>query len=160
MTRSAREFTRLYQDLLRVPFQEGGRDPRRGLDCLGVVMVYLARIRSVVPLDAFPSEHPSSVAEVTDWLEGAHSRWWDRVGDSPTNAILAGDVVFSLNGRTRALPHVAVLCYPATPKLLLSASKHTGVFTLPLERAGQHGEVLGVYRLRYEAMPPARTLAA
>ncbi|HRI06211.1 MAG TPA: hypothetical protein PKW35_00270 [Nannocystaceae bacterium] len=160
MIRSAREFTRLYQDLLRVRFVTGGRDPATGLDCLGVVQVYLSRVRASVPAEAFPLDLPGSADGIMGWLEGEAAKWWEFVGDSPHSAILAGDVVLSMQGKTRSLPHVAVLCYPATPKLLLSASKHSGVFTLPLERAEQHGAILGVYRLRYEALPPARTRAA
>lgn len=153
----AREASKLYQDLLGVRFVDGGRDPKTGLDCLGVVRVYLSRVR-LVPPGAFPLDRTgTSAADALGWVESDCSVWWDRIGDGPLAATKLGDVVFSV---ANALPHVAVLVYDRAPRLLLSSSIQRGTYTLPLERAHVQGEIVGVYRLRSQARPACRTQAA
>jgi len=156
----ASEFSRLYQDLIGIRFVDGGRDPAKGLDCLGVVRTYLGRVRRHVPADAFPSDKTeTSSDEALEWVEAGSSRWWDFVGDSPRDAILHGDVLFTI-GKRDSRPHVSVLVYPAHPKLLLSAALNRGVYTIPLDRTLVQGDLVGVYRLRYEARTPLGQRAA
>lgn len=155
------EFSRFYQDLLGRKFVDGGRDPATGLDCLGVVRAYLSRVRAQLPPDAFPLDQTETTAgEALGWLEGCAARWWDRLGDSPLDARLLGDVVFTLAGRDIKRPHVSVLVYPVHPKLLLSATIHRGTYTIPLDRALVGRELIGVYRLRYEPREPLGRKAA
>ncbi|MEW5725867.1 MAG: NlpC/P60 family protein [Thermodesulfobacteriota bacterium] len=69
-------------DLAHTPFQDGGRDPRRGLDCWGLVMEVLRRFGSLVPdygagLSAFDSAGIAAIFETVTLPPG------DKRGQEP-----------------------------------------------------------------------------
>ena len=60
-------------DLIGIPFERGGRDRRRGLDCLGVVLEVLERLGVPEPLrpdpwarlrELYSSEDPAAISAV------------------------------------------------------------------------------------------------
>lgn len=136
---TARADSDLYVPLLGVRFARGGRDPRSGLDCIGVVRAYLERLHGALPPDAFPLDETAPGA----WAES--SGRWEPLGADLSRVTRRGDVVLSSSEHG---PHVAALVYDRAPRLLLSASLARGTYTIPLARMSPLGSLVGCYRLR------------
>ena len=113
-------------DLIGVPWQEGGRDPRLGLDCLGAVLLVLQRM-GLRPFDPWAA-----------WAE-AWRRGWRRIEEAVPDGwvrlregegVQPGDVMITQEG---AVPsHIVIVL---EERRVLSAMKGQGVVLLPLRWA-------------------------
>ena len=65
------------KDLIGVPFMEGGRDPKTGLDCLGLVGIAARRFNPDV---AIPLEHieQRATSDIRD-LDATEKKRWERI---------------------------------------------------------------------------------
>ena len=68
-----------FDDLVGIPFLEGGRDPKQGVDCLGIVLLGLKRmgIEADDPWNALAIEwhrgwRPTDLALPIGWLKATH----------------------------------------------------------------------------------------
>lgn len=144
----SRDHRAWYSDLLRIPYSEGGRDPARGLDCLGVCWVVLRRLRGDAAIDRlvdWQTEEASTVAAFVATMESS----FEQVGSTriPESA-RAGDIILQMLPGTTPLhprPHVSVIVWPDPPRTLLTATRGRGVVAVPSRLVGA---VEGVYRLR------------
>jgi len=120
-----------YSDLVGVPYSLGGRDPRRGLDCFGVLLE-LYRRAGVELLDVAPTRYNGEeTVDPAAALEAFGNGW------TPTTraALAFGDVVlvrFPVTEKTTLL-HVAVVVATA-PVRVLHAHELANVCATRLER--------------------------
>lgn len=129
-----------YLDLLGLPFARGGRSPATGVDCAWVVL----RILEAHGITA--TEADLGICDRYSALDLGPARW-ERLGDSPSSARLAGDVIVQDPTGQGLGSHLAVL--PLTgARFALTACERRGVVCMPL---GLLRGVLGVYRLRSAA---------
>lgn len=141
-----------YFDLLNVPYVQGGRDAKKGLDCLGVAMVVLERLfgpKMADDLDAFtPSEHTSDFAALSAWRMAEKKRW-----EVVTSGYIAGsksergDIVVQVSSTDNLSAHVSVVVHggPNYPTIVLTTDKRRGVICIP---ASKLRNVLAVYRYK------------
>lgn len=124
-----------FDDLVGVPFLEGGRDPAVGVDCLGIVLLGLHRL-------GIEAEDPWSALK-TEW----HRGWRPRDLDVPVGwatvkvgaPMQPGDVLGYGPGST--VDHVALLL-PAG--LVLQSTKQSGSVLFPITRL--RSRILEVWR--------------
>lgn len=113
-------------DLIGVPWQEGGRDARMGLDCLGVVLEVLSRmgLKAFDPWRAWQSAWRRGWRNVSEAIpEG-----WVRVARGA--GLQPGDVLIT---EEDGLPtHIVVV---VEDRRVVSAMKGHGVVLLPLRWA-------------------------
>ena len=64
-TRQAEQFIEAARGLVGAPFEMGGRDPARGIDCAGLVVYAAARRPRVSALERWRGHRPSVVAVST-----------------------------------------------------------------------------------------------
>lgn len=126
-----------YRDLMGVPWLDGGRDHRRGLDCVGVMLVALHRAGFTVP-------DPQVAVGETD-VSADIWKWFDRVEP----AAAARHDVLRVWGRRRAREplghHVGVL--DGTGRVLTATESGVALWDRRVfERLG----LIGVYRPRVE----------
>jgi hypothetical protein len=114
-----------WEDLLRVPFLEGGDDPAIGLDCWGQAREIARRKGTPFPAERPDPREPGEFERVVRWEE---------VGDLLTSDPTARGFV----------SHVSTVVDVARG-LALSTSVRAGAFCWPIHRV--HHE-MGVYRLR------------
>ena len=74
-----------YNDLLDVPFVDGGRDPETGLDCWGLVMEVMSRFGNNVPDFGISCWDAASIAAAYG-REKASGKW--RKADGPAPGLL------------------------------------------------------------------------
>lgn len=60
-----------FDDLIGTPFVEGGRDPKTGIDCYGLLMVAYSRLGKTIPDYRSPALHSEMEALITT----EKSRW-------------------------------------------------------------------------------------
>jgi len=131
-----------YLDLLGLPFARGGRSPATGVDCAWVTL----RILEAHGIPA--TETDLGICDRYSVLELAPARW-ERVGESPNSARLAGDVIVQDPTGQGIGSHLAVLPL-AGVRFALTACERRGVVCVPL---GLLRGALGVYRLRAPTPP-------
>lgn len=116
-------------DLIGVPWIEGGRDPKQGLDCLGVVLEVLERM-------GLPAFDPWAA-----W-QGAWRRGWRNIAEAIPDGwerlergtgLLPGDVV--IVEQDGVPTHVVIVI---GDRRVVSAMKRQGVVLLPQRWAEQH----------------------
>jgi cell wall-associated NlpC family hydrolase len=116
-------------DIIGVPWIEGGRDPSSGLDCLGVVLLVLERM-------GLPSFDPWAVwadAWRRGWrqIEQAVPDGWSRLSDGAL--LRPGDVVI-----TQSEGHPTHVVIVVEDRRVVSAMKGRGVVLLPQRWAEAH----------------------
>jgi hypothetical protein len=141
----------LYADLLRAPYKEGGRDPKTGIDCLGVVWEILRRIHGDEVLHRF-TDYPVTLAPDPEasalraHLYTLRDDWVLLSNDEICySKSLVGDVVLQMIGSAHDTPHVSVVVWNTEPVTLLTAHRARGVVAVP---ARQAQNIVAVYRLR------------
>lgn len=76
----------MYNDLIGIPFLDGGRDPNNGLDCYGLVMEVYRRQSILLPEYYAPALDEVAVSSEIDRARPA----WQRVeGPPPPLAVMA-----------------------------------------------------------------------
>lgn len=114
-----------FDDLVGIPFVEGGRDPAVGLDCLGIVLEGLRRL-------GIEAEDPWSALK-QEWHRGWRPRDLDVpvgwVRATPRAPLEAGDVLG--HGQTQVVDHLALML-PAG--LVLQSTQQHGSVIFPLRR--------------------------
>ena len=141
----------LYADLLRAPYKEAGRDPKTGIDCLGVVWEVLRRIHGDEVLHRF-DRLPDSLAPDPEasalraHLYSVRDDWITlSVGELCVTKCRVGDVVLQMIGKAHDTPHVSVVVWNTQPVTLLTAHRGRGVVAVPAHAAQN---IVAVYRLR------------
>ena len=131
-----------YLGLLNLPFERGGRDPNRGVDCAWVTLQILDGAGLAC------TEAELGISDDYGALELAPARW-ERVGDTAAAARVAGDVIVQDPTGQGVGSHLAVI--PLTgARFALTACERRGVVCVPL---GLLRRVLGVYRVRGAQVP-------
>lgn len=117
------------EDIIGTPWEEGGREPQKGLDCLGVVLLGLRRMG----LPAFDPWAAWSRAWRAGWrsIEEAIPEGWRRVQQG--EGLQAGDVLITMEMGSPS--HIALLVDGM--HVLTSVDGH-GVVLWPLRWARQH----------------------
>lgn len=128
-----------YDDLLDVPWREGGREatPGGGLDCWGVVKVVRSRLGLETP-DPFAVGSLKEAPALSDAVLMAFAASWEHLGTDPVPD--AGDVaVFDgfAGRRTHAVVGVG-------GGMVLHATPRDGVMCVPWARLRRHAKA--VYR--------------
>lgn len=121
-------------DLVGVPFRLHGRDPRHGLDCIGLLGAALARIGRRI---ALPDDYPLRLARPDDWLPDSTACGF--VLAAPPFA--PGDVV--LLRPTAAQVHLAIVGHGET-----WVHAHAGLRRVVIAPARPTGQILHHWRLR------------
>lgn len=130
-----------YVDLLRVPFESGGSNPKTGVDCRWVTREVLRRLRGSIAENALPPL-PLTAEEAQAWLDREVERNWELVGRRWRDASRCGDVLLT---SASGAPHLSVVVVDTNPRLVLTATKNRGVMAAPLRSLVG---ALSVYRLR------------
>lgn len=122
-----------YMDLLGSSWLVGSADPKKGMDCAGVVACILTRLGLVPDVEIFNTECA---------LDEEGRELFERVGNTWRDATEEGDVIVSRNELGE--PHMSVVVRP-DEKLALTAMKRAGVVAL---KAWGIQNVRAVYRRR------------
>ena len=126
-------------DLIGVPFLDKGRDPKRGLDCWGLVLEVQRRIGNAVPDYAVTSCYASG--ECDAWVRGESvgGKWVDV--DEP----LPGDIVVMETNPNMpgCIDHCGV--FIGGGRFIHAIQKHE-VSAPKLRLASMFGKVRGFYR--------------
>lgn len=122
-----------WEDLLDVPFVEGGDDPETGLDCWGMACEVNRRLGHALP----PIESPRVGLRPPDGVQEA----MEFLGSSPRDATRLGDVIAS-HGDKPFVAHVAVL---VAPGWALTTTRRHGPWANTIWR---HPCSMGVWRVR------------
>jgi len=129
-----------YEDLIGIPYQQDGRDPKNGLDCWGVIVIVQRRL-GIEIADVFKAENQITVkvhqtgTEALDWIASLFGRW--RRVDPPQERCV---VVFRDVGG--AAVHAGVLVdYPR----FIHATRAVGVGISSLTREPWASSFLGAY---------------
>lgn len=128
-----------YDDLIGVPYRDGGRT-LDGLDCWGLVLEVFRRMGIMIP-DVFSGQDQLAVRDLQahqpalDWIASLFGDW--RRVEVPTigGAVAIGNV-------EGAAVHVGVIVEPFR---MLHAMRHTGVVLSRVDHAPWAEQVLGFY---------------
>lgn len=141
-----------YYDLVGVPYSQGGRTIRNGLDCLGAAMIVLERLHGpdvADELDAYtPMAHTADFAALAAWRMAAKDKWEVVTsGYLSLSKSLPGDIVVQVTSADMLSAHVSIVVHggPTYPTVVLTADKRRGIICLPGSRLR---DVLAVYRYR------------
>lgn len=95
-------FARAARDMLGCPFRLRGRDPQRGIDCVGLVVLALERCGRTIRV---PLDYTLANLTVEQWLPFAEDGGLDPIADGP---LLSGDILLARPGPARFHLLVAV----------------------------------------------------
>lgn len=111
-------------DLLRTPYETGGREPGVALDCLGVVAC-IATMRGVPPPDGWPSIEEAWRRGVVDF--SGMPAGWKRAAHEDRYQPMEGDVLLFYGP---SHPWCAIV----HKGRVFSASREAGVYAIPATR--------------------------
>lgn len=121
----------LVQDLLGLPYVDGGRLPGPGADCFGLVLECCRRMGRTIP---DPYQSGDGPVDAKRWIEERLVGW--RVTDRP----VAGGVV-----ELRSAEHPAHIGFVLSGTHFLHSLQATGAVIGRMDRAPWRGRIVGWY---------------